>query len=433
MLKLTFNQTPAERLTRIAASVVFDALQRKEKHVPLASVTEPPQYGFTASAASEPVGPRFVRITDLQDGRIDWDTVPYCECADPTPYLLKSGDLLFARTGATTGKTHLVTEAPEAVFASYLIRVRPLDGIDVGFLYSFFQSDLYWSQIAEQKEGSAQPNVNGRKLSGIVLPLPEPRTQQAVSQFIEAVRLRQADTQIDLPSLPGYLAEQRRIVAKIDELAAKIAEARQIRLLSERGVDKLRASASNDLFQSLRDQSATVPLGEVSEIQSGVTLGRDLTGTTVALPYLRVANVQDGRLDLGIVKTVTVLATERHKWQLIPGDILLTEGGDWDKLGRGTVWQGEIPDCIHQNHIFRVRLPKSRFDPRYVVALTGSPYGRAYFADASKQTTNLASINQRQLKAFPIFQISPAEQRRIVAYLDALLPAILDKAFKGEL
>jgi type I restriction enzyme S subunit len=167
-----------------------------------------------------------------------------------------------------------------------------------------------------------------------------------------------------------------------------------------------------------------------------------------------VANVQDGYLDLDIVKTVHVLEDERIKWQLKCGDLLLTEGGDWDKLGRGTVWHGEIPDCIHQNHIFRVRLNTSEFEPRYVLALTRSPYGKEYFQDASKQTTNLASINQRQLKAFPVYRLPLPEQRRIVAYLDdlqanidqlkslqaetaaeldALLPSILDRAFRGEL
>jgi type I restriction enzyme S subunit len=123
-------------------------------------------------------------------------------------------------------------------------------------------------------------------------------------------------------------------------------------------------------------------------------------------------------------------------------------------LGRGTVWRDEVADCIHQNHIFRVRLCSEEFDPEYVLAVIRSPYGKDYFKEASKQTTNLASINQRQLKAFPIFKIPLEEQRRIVTYLnglqakmdhlktlqqktstelEALLPAILDKAFKGSL
>lgn len=248
------------------------------------------------------------------------------------------------------------------------------------------------------------------------------------------------------------LDEQRRIVATIDRLASKIAEARKLRIAVMRDAEALGASHVNGLIEQLRAKARTVVLGEIAEIRSGVTLGRELNGPTIALPYLRVANVQDGRLDLSVMKTVHVFAEERNKWRLEPGDVLLTEGGDWDKLGRGTVWNGEIPDCIHQNHIFRVRLDQAKFDPRYVAALTSSPYGRAYFADASKQTTNLASVNQRQLKAFPIFAIDLTEQRQILARLaelqtkadtcrealtksaaeiDALLPAVLSQVFNG--
>ena len=145
-------------------------------------------------------------------------------------------------------------------------------------------------------------------------------------------------------------------------------------------------------------------LGDIAEIRSGVTLGRNIRGKTIRLPYLRVANVQDGHLDLSVIKEVEILESEKDKWQLLPGDLLLTEGGDWDKLGRGTVWNGEIPNCIHQNHIFRVRVNPDEFISEYLSSLISSPYGKSYFQSASKQTTNLASINQRQLKAFTIFK-----------------------------
>lgn len=256
---------------------------------------------------------------------------------------------------------------------------------------------------------------------------------------------------IPLPSLD----EQRRIVARIEELAAKVEEARVLRgrVLDE--MDAIRASAANDIFSDASMTGApTIELEHISEIRAGVTLGRKLTGKTIHLPYLRVANVQDGHLDLRVLKEVEIYPKEREKWMLRRGDLLLTEGGDWDKLGRGTVWQDEVPDCIHQNHIFRVRLDQTRFDPWYVSALMSSPRGKEFFQAASKQTTNLASINQRQLKSFPIFDLPLDRQRAFVSELDALqskvnmvkalqtetaaelnamLPAILDKAFKGEL
>ncbi len=256
---------------------------------------------------------------------------------------------------------------------------------------------------------------------------------------------------IPLPSLD----EQHRIVARIEELASKVQEARVLRGRVLYEMDAIRASAANDIFSDASMMGApTIELERISEIRAGVTLGRKLTGKTFHLPYLRVANVQDGHLDLRILKEVEIYPEEREKWMLRRGDLLLTEGGDWDKLGRGTVWQDEVPDCIHQNHIFRVRLDQTRFDPWYVSALMSSPRGKEFFQAASKQTTNLASINQRQLKSFPIFSLPLDRQRALVSELDALqarvnavkmlqtetaieldamLPAILDKAFKGEL
>ena len=97
---------------------------------------------------------------------------------------------------------------------------------------------------------------------------------------------------------------------------------------------------------------------------------------------------------------------------------MLTEGGDWDKLGRGCLWNGEIQNCIHQNHIFRVRVVDQSVLPEFLSAVVGSPAGKSYFQGASKQTTNLASINQRQLRAFPVPVLPIAEQRAIVAELN---------------
>jgi type I restriction enzyme, S subunit len=155
-------------------------------------------------------------------------------------------------------------------------------------------------------------------------------------------------------------------------------------------------------------------LGDATKITSGITLGRNLHGRQCRLvPYLRVANVKDGFLDLSEVKQTPATQEEIDACRLEPGDVLLTEGGDLDKLGRGTFWEGQIPDCIHQNHIFRVRADPAAFDPAFLAFQFGSPYGKAYFLRHAKQTTGIASINKTVISNFPLLAPPFVEQNRI--------------------
>lgn len=164
-----------------------------------------------------------------------------------------------------------------------------------------------------------------------------------------------------------------------------------------------------------------VNLSDCSEIKSGVTKGRKLSNKeTFPVPYLRVANVQDGYLDLSEIKYIDVTQEELERYALEEGDILLTEGGDADKLGRGYIWHGEIPNCIHQNHVFRVRIDRTMIIPEYLAFLVGSDYGKSYFMKCAKQTTNLASINSTQLKAFPVLLPPQNEQIAIVKILNSV-------------
>ncbi len=161
-------------------------------------------------------------------------------------------------------------------------------------------------------------------------------------------------------------------------------------------------------------------VGEVADVGSGVTLGKDVSGfKSVELPYLRVANVQDGYLDLSTIKTVRVRMNEVDNFRLEPGDVLMTEGGDIDKLGRGAIWDGQITDCLHQNHIFRVRANRNILEPYFFAFIVESNIAKKYFLRVAKRTTNLASINKTQLKAFP-FPVPPLiEQRKIIPLIKA--------------
>jgi type I restriction enzyme, S subunit len=169
-------------------------------------------------------------------------------------------------------------------------------------------------------------------------------------------------------------------------------------------------------------------LDNVNAIVSGVAKGKDLRGLkTATYPYLRVANVQRGHLDLAVVKKLEIRADEINRYRLQRGDVLMTEGGDWDKLGRAAVWNDEIPNCIHQNHIYRIRSANTEeLLPAWIALFANSPMGRSYFEGASKQTTNLASINMTQLRSCPLPLPPVAEQQRIVAKVDELM-ALCDR------
>jgi type I restriction enzyme S subunit len=170
-----------------------------------------PQYGYTQSATFEPVGPKFLRITDIQDDRVDWNLVPYCQIPAErlSTYLLQRGDILFARTGATTGKTFLIGESPTAVFASYLIRLRAKENILPELLAWFFKSRLYWDQI--ELGGSAQPNMNAQLLKKVKVRYPQSiQTQQWIVNYLDSI-------QDDVGELRNTLREDEEILNQVEE------------------------------------------------------------------------------------------------------------------------------------------------------------------------------------------------------------------------
>lgn len=166
-------------------------------------------------------------------------------------------------------------------------------------------------------------------------------------------------------------------------------------------------------------------LSEVAEVRTGLAKGKTNLIDPVELPYLRVANVQDGFIDLNEVKTISVERQNIARYALAPGDILMTEGGDFDKLGRGAVWNGTIDPCLHQNHVFSVRVDSKLVNPLFLSSLSGSPYGRTYFLSCAKRSTNLASINSSQLKSFPVLLPPVAEQNHIAKIISTWDQAII--------
>ncbi len=156
------------------------------------------QYGYTESATQEPIGPKFLRITDIQDGTVDWDKVPYCNISedDLEKYLIRSGDIVIARTGATTGKSYLIADDIKAVFASYLIRLTMKQtGLIATYLYYFMQSPSYWHQITEFSAGIAQPGVNAKKLKRVELPIPPVEEQREIVFILDKLFRKEQQAQ----------------------------------------------------------------------------------------------------------------------------------------------------------------------------------------------------------------------------------------------
>ena len=187
---------------------------------------------------------------------------------------------------------------------------------------------------------------------------------------------------------------------------------------------KADTNISNTYNSTLTDK-IYVELGEICQITSGITKGRKRPNDELReIPYMAVANVQDGHLALEQIKTIEASEKEIQKYQLQKDDLLLTEGGDPDKLGRGTLWQEEIKECIHQNHIFKVRKEVNVVDMNFLSRQIASPAGKAYFLSKAKQTTGIASINLGQLRGFPVWLPPLNEQRRIADKLDSTLAAV---------
>jgi type I restriction enzyme S subunit len=334
------------------------------------------------------------------------------------------GDVLLAKITPCmeNGKATYLENLPHQVgFGSTEFHVlRPTQSIDGKYLFYLLWNSSFRHVAQKNMTGSA-----GQK--------------RVPTSFLSSYK-------IPLPPLP----EQRRIAAILDRADALRRKRRQsIALLDE----FLRAT-----FLDMFGDPVTNPKGwpeqnlqDIALIVSGVTKGRKFKDKeTVEVPYMRVANVQDGHIQLDEIKKIEVLPSDVTKYQLQKGDILLTEGGDPDKLGRGAVWNGQISPCIHQNHIFRVRIKNRAVVPEYLSLQIASARGKRYFLKAAKQTTGIASINMRQLKSFPVLipplalQEEFAERKRIIEKtgfkyiqsaneLDAQFNALVQRAFKGEL
>ncbi|KAA1267856.1 restriction endonuclease subunit S [Leptospira interrogans] len=304
------------------------------------------------------------------------------------------------------------------------------DGVIVSPLYVIFKcNDLLFSEYLKRylKSKTGQMQIKSK-------------TKGAVRDTVSFSSL--AEMRIPLPPL----ADQIHIAHILSQAEALIAQRKEsIRLL-----DELVKSKFLEMFGD-PVKNEFVALSKFATVTSGITKGKKYANkATEFVSYMRVANVQDGYFDLAEIKEIEATAEEIRKYDLNKGDLLLTEGGDPDKLGRGSLWNGEVKKCIFQNHIFRVRIFDRNLNPIYLSFLTSSTYGKKYFLKSAKQTTGIASINSTQLKNFPVFlpdihlqeefsvivekiEILRKNHIRSLIQLEILYSSLSQKAFNGEL
>lgn len=431
-------------------------------------------YGFTTSASRVPTGPKLLRITDIQDGAVDWDSVPFCKVPpiEPKRFLLKTGDIVFARTGATTGKSFLIPSTPGAVFASYLIRLRAAQCILPEFLAYFFRSSSYWKQITENLSGSAQPNCNASKLASLDIAIPPLNEQQRIVGKLEKLLSHVGAAEARLAIIPLILRRFRqsvlaaacsgRLTADWREQNAHGPSAQAIvgslfeRRLSEAETvakeTKLRViydyNEEND-SQNLPEGWSYVALDKLCDsFNYGTSAKSHLSGL---VPVLRMGNIQNGEIDWTDL-VYTSNKDEVASYILEPQTVVFNRTNSPELVGKTAIYRGERP-AIFAGYLIRVN-NFEMLDSAYLNYCLNTNYARKFCSNAKTDGVSQSNINAQKLGKFEVPFCSLAEQQEIVrriealfktadalearyrtakAYVDKLRQSILAKAFRGEL
>jgi type I restriction enzyme S subunit len=336
-------------------------------------------------------GPRVIRLQNIGDGEFLDARAHISEARFELlrAHEARAGDVVMASLGETLPRACVVPDdlGPAIVKADCpRLRLHPALGAD--YVVAALNSKPVRDMAATHVHGIGRPRLKLAELKKLVIPVPPAE-------------------------------EQRRIVSELHRHEERIAAGASHLDRGISAVERFRAATLATAFEAVDFKA----LDELAIVQSGIAKGRPGADASIELPYLRTANVQALRLDLDVIKTITVTSEQADKHRLQSGDVLILEGGDADKVGRGWIWDGQIEDCLHQNHVFAVRTNHDLLDPRYLAYYVNAPQARAYFGASAKQTTNLASINKRQLRALPVPVMDIEKQRRTVAALDEQLAA----------
>lgn len=370
--------------------------------------------------------------------------------------IFPKGSVALAMYGATIGKTSILG-----------VDAATNQACAVGAPDAVGSDWLYWFLISQEKsfvdagKGGAQPNISQGVVKGWPAPLAPKSEQTRIVAKLEEL-LSDLDAGVaELKAAQKKLKQYRQSLLKAAVEGALTAEWRATNTPAETGAQLLerilqerRVRWEAKQLAKFKEQGKTPPkdwqkkytepvrpdtqglpvlpqgwvwasLDMLGEIVSGVAKGTKQDGSISLreVPYLRVANVQRGYLDLAEIKTIAASERDIKELTLLKGDVLFNEGGDRDKLGRGWVWRDEVAGCIHQNHVFRMRPYVPELLPE-LISHHGNTFGKLWFQNAGKQTTNLASINMTILRAFPVPVASAAEQLAILEQAQTQLESL---------
>ena len=453
-IPLSFINTDEEILKQIKNTVLFSYLFQKFDETSLSHYLESTQYGYTASA-SETGTHQLVRITDINSGNVDWNTVPFCDCDVEDKYLLKDDDILVARTGGTTGISFIVNSAPNnAVFASYLIRLRLKKEVNLEFINLYLNSYTFWSQIVEMKSGSAMPNVNAEKLKTLRIPKVSFKEQnefvkafknvekvknlnfvfdkinEMESLFINSKKIvNELTQQLDLikqlrqsflrEAMKGKLVNNTNVKETGQQLLAKI-KAEKLQLIAEKELKKekeLPPITEEEIPFKIPEHWAWCRLGEMCvKIGSGST-PKGSNYSEIGKPFFRSQNVHDNGLVYDDIKFVSdEVQKQMNGTIVISNDILLNITGG--SLGRCALVPIDFNEGNVSQHVCIIR-PLS-INNLFLHKLILSPYFQKLIF-GSTTGAGREGLPKYNLEQF-IIPLPPLhEQEQIVSKLEELM------------
>lgn len=332
-----------------------------------------------------------LRANNIKDGKLILDDVV---CVSKSKVAeqqyLQTGDILIC---ASSGSKELVGKAAfvdsvknPMTFGAFCKVVRPQPEYSE-YLGHYFNSPVYRRKISALSAGANINNIKNEHIDNLDIQLVDEKERREIITILNKLNM--------------LISLRKQQLAKLDELI----KARFVEMFGD------------VLLNSMQWPEKT--LERMADIVSGITKGRKTTETDLQeVPYMAVSNVKDGYIDWTTVKTILATKQEIEQYRLMPDDILMTEGGDPDKVGRGAIIKVPLKNSIHQNHIFRVRLNEQEILPSFFAEYLRHQKAKRYFLGCAKQTTGIASINMRQLRALPTPVPPLSLQKQFAAFVE---------------